>query len=108
MNQLIFQPVRNFGNILPWNQRLRELFAAVNEIITRLNAPEGGGVAESVAVEPVTEAPPVVVEEAQEPVELTEIEKLRAKCDELGIEYDKRIGVAKLEALIDAAKNQEG
>ena len=102
-----FIPIKTLSNIIPLNARLRALFAVVSEILDRLTALEGGAIAESVAVEPVVEAPPVVVEDAPPPVELTEIEKLRAECDELGIEYDKRIGVAKLKALIEDAQKED-
>jgi len=33
MLKLIFRPVRSFGNIIPWNKRIREVFTAINEII---------------------------------------------------------------------------
>jgi hypothetical protein len=52
MLKLIFQPIRNFGNIIPWNQRFRALFAAVNEIIDRLNALEGIAPEAETVVEP--------------------------------------------------------
>ena len=96
-----FNPIRTLSNIIPLNQRFRALFAAVTEIIERLDALESVDIAESVAVDPVTIAEPV------EQVVVPKIEQLRAEAEALGINFDKRIGAAKLKALIEADKAED-
>jgi len=87
MNKLTFQPVRNFGNIIPWNQRIRMLCMYVNQILDRLDALEGNTKAETVADEDsqvvtVNEAP---VDEPQQIDEKSKDHPVRQKAKSKGI-----------------------
>jgi len=96
-----FNPIKTLSNIIPLNRRFRALFAAVTDILARLDALEPVDIAESVAVDPVT------IAEQVEQVVASEIEKLRAEAEGREINFDKRIGAAKLKALIEADKAED-
>lgn len=109
MKELFYIPIRTLSNIIPLNQRFRELFTAVNDIIARLNAIEGITEAETVAdtdsqTVVINEAPEIVADEFIDAVEVVDQvdpdEAIRAQGKELGIRSAHNMGIELLKSKI--------
>jgi hypothetical protein len=85
-SKMEFTPIRNIANIIPFNLRLRYLFAKVNELEARINAITGAQIT-TVAVEASqTIIEPKATVETVQTDESTIIEdELRQKAKGLGV-----------------------
>ena len=130
MKNLIYIPIKNFGNIVPWNKRIRAAYEAINELNKRITVLEGGEVEtetvaeDTVVVSEVVETPvetpqedadqpdePKAEEDTEEPAEETadiSDEQIRAKAKDLGIKSWHVKSIENLKAEIAEKEAESG